>query len=186
MATLYVHTLIDSPIDMRMHTPPPRCLAPPDDRRSECGCDDNSSSRELQPSTELARAAAQHLQQSPQTARSIAIHNERVECPHNTHQISDHPAAFAPATTPHTHNAAHRSPPRSSAPINHPAPAEPKQQPGARTRTKLTVHADRFREHRRKPAHTELRGDLWHPGELPRDRGMSQLGGIQVEHVSKR
>ena len=110
----------------------------------------------------------------------------KVDCSHNTHQPPDHPAALAPATTPHTHNAAHRSPPRSSASINHPTPAEPKQQPGARTRTRLTVHANRFREHRRKPAHTELRGNLWHPGELPRDRGMSQLGGIQVEHVSKR
>jgi hypothetical protein len=82
-----------------------------------------------------------------------------------------------------THNAAHRPPPRArTTPINHPAAAKPKQ-PGARTRTGLTVHADWLCEYRRKPAYSELRGDLWHPRELPGDRGTleGQHSGVARE-----
>jgi hypothetical protein len=67
----------------------------------------------------------------------------------------------------------------STTPINNPTAAKPKQ-PGAWARADLTIHADWFREHRRKSAYAELRGDLWHSGELLGDRGMSER--VKGEH----
>ena len=118
---------------------------------------------------DLLRAAAQPTPTSRQTARHS--HSKNTIHSNNRAKTPKYPAALAPATTAPSHNAAHRSPPRSAAPIKHPTAAESKQQPGARTRTILTIHAHWFREHGRKPSHPELRGDLWHPGELPRNRG---------------
>ena len=117
---------------------------------------------------DLLRAAAQPTPTSRQTARHSRSKNTIHS--HDRDKPPNYLLPLASATTPPSHNAAHRSPPRSAAPIKHPAAAEPKQ-PGARTRTILTVHAHRFRKHRRKSSHPELRGDLWHPGELPRNRG---------------
>ena len=129
---------------------------------SKCRCDDNSSSRPASgplPNISITtdRLTFIHTPRNPATLTTEKKHLPTQHC--------------SPRRPYHTRNAAHRSPPRSAAPIKHPAAAEPKQ-PGARTRTILTVHAYWFRKHRRKSSHPELRGNLWHSRELPRDRGM--------------